>query len=106
ITWWNQMNPNGSVTTELVQISQDGVSWTTVMNNSGLYHFNGQEWHIEFPVPYEDMQYIRITRSGSPSWFAIREFVVNDPYYLSNMYVGMKPKVLNAAGRPAEIDTT
>ena len=96
IRWWVNMAPSGNVTSEVWQVSPDGVTWTTVANTSGA-HANNEERFISFtPVTG---RYVRVTQSGTPSWFSIGEIIVNEPYFKDNIYQYMLPKVLDSTGK-------
>ena len=95
IRWWVNMAPSGNVTSEVWQVSPDAVTWTTVANTSGA-HANNEERFISFtPVTG---RYVRVTQSGTPSWFSIGEIIVNEPFFKDNIYQYMLPKILDNAG--------
>lgn len=98
IRWWINMSPNGNVTSEIWEVSPDNVTWTLAANTSGP-HADTEEKFLSFSTPFTNMRYIRVTQSGTPSWFAIYEMIVNEPYFKDNIYQYMQPKVLDSTGK-------
>ena len=96
LRWWVGMSPNGTVT-ELVEVSADGTTWTTAANTSGP-RVSLEEIKLVFDPVIPNVRYIRISQSATPSWFAILEMVVNEPYYANNIYTNMPPKILDSSG--------
>lgn len=99
MNWWVDASPGGLVD-ELVEVSLDGTTWTLAANTSGG-HFQNEEKILLFDnAPLNNVRYIRVSQSNTPSWFAIREFVVNKAYYLNNIYSAMSPKILDINEQP------
>lgn len=101
LRYWRGMAPNGTVVSELVEVSPDGTTWTLAANNSG-YHYSLEETKLVFDPVLADVRYIRISQSGTPSWFAILEMVVNNPFYAANIYANLPPKILDSSGNELE----
>lgn len=97
LRWWVGMVPNGNVTSEIIQVSADGVNWTEAANTSG-WHYLFQEIKLEFDPVIPNVRYIRIDQSGTPSWFSIPEMIVNNPFYADNIYTNLPPKILDNLG--------
>ena len=95
IRWWANMSPNGNVASEIWEV-YNGVAWITVANTSG-FHANFEEKFISF-TPITG-RYVRVTQSGTPSWFSIGEIIVNEPFFRENAFNYMQPKVLDSTGK-------
>jgi Secretion system C-terminal sorting domain len=94
MNWWIDASPEGNMT-ELVEVSLDSLTWTQAANTSGP-HYQYEEKILLFNAsPLNNVRYVRISQSSTPSWFAIRELVINEAYYLNNIYSGMRPKILD-----------
>ena len=104
INWWIDATPGGDVD-ELVEVSLNGTTWTLAANTSGGHYQNEEKILLFDNAPLNNVRYIRITQSNTPSWFAIREFVVNKAYYLNNIYSAMPPKILNINEQPINTST-
>lgn len=97
LRWWVEMTPSGNISSELIEVSSDDINWTLAANTSGP-HTQHEERFIHFPTPIPNVRYIRFTQSGSPSWFAIGELIVNNAYFKDNIYNNMPPKILDVDG--------
>ena len=97
LRWWVGMLPNGNIASELVEVSANGVDWTLAANTSGP-HVVFEEIKLLFDPVIPNVRYIRISQSGTPSWFSILEMIVNEPFYADNIYSNMPPKLLDNLG--------
>ena len=72
MNWWIDASPGGYMD-EKVEVTLNGTTWIQVANTSG-YHYQNEEKILLFDTaPLNNVRYIRITQSNTPSWFSIRE---------------------------------